>query len=158
MGMSEGGAVAPAIAAQIPQINGLVVLGDGGMKGLDAFRIWGKRTGTDFDEIYKVVTENPVTDKFIGPYTYRYWKENLDEEPMQFLAGLDIPVYYAMGEKDGSVPLESLQYLQDEFVKLNKDNLTVKIYPDCKHDLEDSKGDSHLKEFMTDVYNWLSGK
>jgi len=31
-------------------------------------------------------------------------------------------------------------------------------YPDCKLDLEDSKGDAHLKEFMTDVYNWLTVK
>ena len=155
LGTSEGGALAPAVAQQLPQLTHMAVLGDGGMKGIDAFRIWGKRNETDFDQIYEVVTREPVNDKFIGPYTYLYWKEVLDNDPMDYLPNLDIPLFYAMGAKDQAVPIESLSFLQDTFTEMRKLNLTTRIYPDCNHELEDSKGNSHLKTFMNDMYTWM---
>jgi esterase/lipase len=63
---------------------------------------------------------------------------------MDYLFCLSIPPFYGMGENEESVPLESLQYLQGEFTELEKEDHTIKIYPDCKHDLEDSKENSHL--------------
>jgi pimeloyl-ACP methyl ester carboxylesterase len=155
-GASEGGTIAPAIAVQIPEITHVAVLGDGGMKGLDSFRIWGRKHGVDFDALYEKVTKNPATDRFVLGCTYRYWKEMLQTDPMAGLAGLDIPLFYAMGSKDESVPLESLFYLQSRFAELKKGNLTVKVYDGCNHELEDEKGDSRLKEYSADLHEWLS--
>lgn len=155
-GVSEGAMVASAVAAQIPEITHLAVLGDGGMKGIDSFRIWGQRTGNDFDKIYEIVSNNPTIDQFIGQYTHKYWKDMLNEDPMKHLIHLSIPMFYCMGEKDESVPIESLYYLQKQFKELGKENLTTKIYPNCSHDLEDSKGNSHRSEFMNDIHEWLN--
>ena len=154
-GVSEGAMVASAVASNIPEITHLVVLGDGGMKGIDAFRIWGQRNDNDFDQIYKIVIDDPASDKFIGPYSHKYWKDILDEDPMEHISKLNIPMFYCMGDKDESVPIESLYYLLEEFSKLKKDNLTTKIYPGCNHSLEDSTGKSYKKEFMQEIYNWL---
>jgi len=131
-GGSEGSAVASAVTANTPQITHLVSLGEGGMRGLDCFRIWkgGKAQRIDFDQVYQTVSKNPSTGAFFGQYTYRWWKEMLDMEPMQYLQTIEIPILFAMGEKDDMVPLESLYYLENEFKRLNKQNLTVKLYPD----------------------------
>ena len=153
LGVSEGGSLAPAIAAGIPEITHMVVLGDGGMKGIDAFRIWGSRNGIDFDNIYDKARSGPQNQKLFG-YTNSYWLDMLEDAPMDYLRNLNIPVYYGIGEKDDSMPVESVYYLRDEFDKLGKHNLTVKIYPDCDHRLVDANGNSHRKQFLTDISSW----
>jgi len=154
-GVSEGSFIASAVAAEIPQITHLVSLGEGGMKGLDSFRIWGKENGIDFDDVYRQVSQKPsIGEPKKGTFSNRWWKEMLEADPMPHLKSLSIPVLFAMGEKDNMVPVESLYYLQSEFGELEKDNLTVEIYTDCNHQLVDSKGKSHRREFLKDVANW----
>lgn len=156
LGLSEGAVVASAVAARSPHVTHLAVVGDGGMKPIDAFRIWGRRHNVDIDAMYKAVTEDPALNKFaLGPYTYRYWAEMLGADPMEDLRRLDIPLFFAMGEKDDSVPIESLDLLRDAFTRLGKRNLTTRIYPDCGHDLEDSKGHSLRGQLMRDIHGWL---
>ena len=151
-GVSAGGTMAGAIAVQIPEINHVAVLGEGGMKGIDYFRIWGDAHGHDFDEIYEMVKSEPTTERMWGGYTYRYWFELLEAEPMQHLGQLDIPLLFAMGENDA---LESLDYLREQFEGLGRDNLTTIVYSGCDHVLEDSDGVSHRAEFLEDMHDWL---
>lgn len=156
LGVSEGGLVATAVARRSPRVTHLVSVGEGGMKPLDAFRIWGKTHGLDVDDLHRTVLREPTLEKFaLGAYTYRYWAEMLSAEPLSDLLALRIPLFFAMGEKDESVPVESLHFLRNEFARLGRTNLTVRLYPDCKHDLEDSQGESHLDELTRDIHAWL---
>jgi esterase/lipase len=155
LGVSEGGVMAPAIAATIPEITHLVVLGTGGMKGLDSFKIWGQKQGIDFEDIYQKVKLGATDKKFLQ-YTYKWWLEMLKADPMKDLSRLDIPIFYGMGDKDDKVNTATLFYLRDEFIRLGKPNLTLQLYPDCNHILVDSKGNSHSKEFLHDISTWWS--
>ncbi len=136
LGVSSGGRVAPEVAYNIPQCTHLAVLGDGGMKGIESFRIWGKKNGINFDKKYHEMKNDPnKTDKkILGQYTYKWWLSVLDSDPMNYLIKIDVPIFYSAGEKDDMMP-----------------NLKVVLYPDCNHVLVDSKGNSFLKKYMRDL-------
>jgi pimeloyl-ACP methyl ester carboxylesterase len=155
-GVSAGGTIAGAVSAQIPETTHLVVLGEGGMKGIDYFRTWGSTRGIDFDEIFEMVSQDPTTEKLWGGYTYRYWYELLTAEPINDLLRLEIPLLFAVGEDDELI--ESVRYLEAQFEEHGKRNLTTIVYPGCDHALEDSNGNSHRKEFLRDMHDWLHGR
>jgi pimeloyl-ACP methyl ester carboxylesterase len=155
LGVSAGGTVACAVPAEVPEITHLVVLGEGGMKGMDYFRAWGAAHGYDFDEIYEMVSQEPTTEKFWGGYTYRYWLELLEADPMGNLLELDIPLLFGIGENDEMTLIGSVRYLETQFAKHGKHNLDTIVYPGCNHALEDSAGNSHRKEFLQDMHDWL---
>lgn len=156
-GVSAGGTVASVAASVVPDVTHLVVLGEGGMKELDAFRLWGRKYGIDFDQEYKKIKADPdsTKKKFLGEHTYKWWASYLEVNPMDYLHSLEIPMLFCAGKKDEMVPVESLYYLRDRFEELGKTNLTVKLYPDCNHVLIDSKGISHRIYFMKFVSSWL---
>jgi pimeloyl-ACP methyl ester carboxylesterase len=154
-GVSEGGNIAAEVAARIPSITHLMLLGSGGMKGIDEFRLWGKRNGVDFDHFYREVNKYPdsIERKGIGQ-TYKYWASVLPVDPMESLAALKIPVLAAIGENDEMTPPESVDYLRREFERLDKHNLTVKIFADCNHVLVDSAGVSHRRSLWQTASTW----
>ena len=76
-----------------------------------------------------------------------------EEHPMDNLLQLDIPLLFGVGEDDELI--ESVHYLETEFAKHGKHNLTTIVYPGCDHALEDSEGRSHRKEFLQDMHDWL---
>jgi len=158
-GVSEGGNTAAALASEISQITHLVILGSGGMKGIDEFRLWGKNNNIDFDSFYQEVNKYPesIEKRGVGK-TYKYWASVLPVEPMDYFKKIDVPILVAIGEKDEMVPIESVNFLADEFKKLRKHNLTVKIFPDCNHVLTDTSGKSHRSEFLQYAYTWWSNK
>ncbi|WP_428738790.1 prolyl oligopeptidase family serine peptidase [Sulfurimonas sp.] len=154
-GFSEGGDIAAKLASKTPQITHLIMVGSGGMVGLDAFKIWGKQHDIDFDKVYEQVKKDPQNiQKQAYGETYKYWNSVLDVDPMKSLKILEIPIFVATGEKDEMAPVESVYFMQDEFVKLAKANLTVKVYPDCNHMLEDSSGKSFRGEMLQLASRW----
>jgi pimeloyl-ACP methyl ester carboxylesterase len=157
-GVSEGGNIAVQLAAEIPQATHLIILGSGGMTGIDEFRLWGKNRNIDFNQIYQVVEKDPdsIEKKVLGQ-TYKYWASFLPVNPMDSLKRLEIPILAAIGSRDEMTPVESVSFLRSEFEKLGKENLTVKIFPDCDHVLNDSSGRNHRGEFFEFVSQWLRG-
>lgn len=148
-GVSEGGTIAPEIAYNTPECTHLAVLGEGGMKGIDSFRIWGRQNGIDFDKKYKLMKKEPHKS-----IECKWWLSALDYDPMNYLKQMDISMFYGMGAKDHNVPVESLHYLRDTFDNYGKRNLEIKFYPDCNHFLMDSEGKSHIKDYMRDISLW----
>jgi esterase/lipase len=126
--------------------------------GIDEFRLWGKRHHIDFDRLYKEVKEHPksIEMQTLG-HTYKYWASILPVDPMQSLKKVTIPIFVAIGENDDSIPVESVHFMRAEFEMLNKKNLTVKIFPDCDHVLNSSKGVNYRNELFKDVTKWLDG-
>ena len=156
-GVSEGGNIAAAIAAYTPEITHLMVLGSGGMKGIDEFRIWGKQNGVDFDKLHQEVKQHPdsISRTSLG-HTYKYWASVLSVEPMKYYQKISIPVLAAIGGADEMVPVETVEFMRDEFNRLGKKNLTVKIYADSNHALVDASGQSHRKTFLEAATVWWS--
>jgi len=154
-GVSEGGNIAAQLASEIPQVTHLICLGSGGMVGIDEFRIWGKKYNIDFDKLYQQVKEHPdsIERESVGQ-TYKYWASVLPVNPMDYLKKITIPILYVIGSEDEMVPAESVYFLQNEFKRLKKHNLTVKVYPGCNHILKDSSGKSHRGDMLRFASKW----
>jgi pimeloyl-ACP methyl ester carboxylesterase len=154
-GVSEGGNIAAQLASEIAEITHLMILGSGGMIGIDEFKLWGDKHGIDFEKINKEVERFPdsVEKKVLGQ-TYKYWASILPVDPMASLKKLEIPIFAAFGESDEMVPVESVHFLRDEFKRQGKENLTVKIFPDCNHVLDDSAGKNHRGELFRLAARW----
>ena len=67
-GVSEGGNIAAQLASEIPEATHLVMLGSGGMVGIDEFRLWGQHHSINFDQIYQAVKQHPdsIEKKALG--------------------------------------------------------------------------------------------
>lgn len=156
-GVSEGGNVAVELASEVPQITHLMVLGSGGMVGIDEFRIWGEKYNIDFDRLYEQVKKNPesIERQAIGQ-TYKYWASVLPVNPMKSLQKISMPILVAVGGEDEMIPVESVYFMQKEFEKLGKKNLTVKVYPGCNHVLTDSAGVSYRSDMLRLASRWWS--
>ena len=51
-------------------------------------------------------------------------------------------------------PVESVYFLQDEFNRLKRENLIVKVFADCGHTLDDADGKNHKAEFLRIASDW----
>ena len=112
-----------------------------------------------FERLYREVKmyPNSIERQALGQ-TYKYWASILPIDPMQSLKELTIPILVAIGENDEMTPVESVLYLRTEFERFKKRNLTVKIFPDCDHVLNDSAGINHRGELFQIVFRWWEGK
>jgi pimeloyl-ACP methyl ester carboxylesterase len=156
-GFSEGGNVSVELVSDFPEITHLLVLGSGGMPALEEFKLWGSRYRIDFDLVNQEAQKYPNSiEQGVAGQSYKYWASILPFKPMEHLKFLTIPIFFAIGEKDESAPVESVYYLQNEFSILQKENLFVKVFPDCNHTLTDSNGKSHMDDFFDYVSEWLN--
>ncbi len=154
-GVSEGGNISVQIVNEIKEITHLVILGSGGRPTLEEFKIWGKQYNMDFDLIYKHVRKYPDNIKSrVAGQTYKYWASMLPFKPMDYFKSIEVPIFVAIGEQDEMVPVESVQFLKNEFIALGKDNLEVKIFSNCNHSLVNTKGKNHRSEFFNIVSDW----
>jgi len=156
LGVSAGGMTAMELARAVPQVTHLAVLGEGGMKGLDSFRLWARQHDQDFvDALWEDVRADPSPTREVAGYSARCWYELLAADPMGVLEGLDIPIFAVMGEKDEEVPVESLRYLERAFRDLGKANLTTKVYTGCDHALDECGDHPGRGAYGRDLMAWV---
>jgi pimeloyl-ACP methyl ester carboxylesterase len=167
---SEGGELAPELAVENPLIRRIIVLGNGGLTGIEKVNILidkekkysyngfltmsGIKTKEDLDALLKEIKENPTNEKCFLGYTYKYWNSYMFYDIDSYYEKLKIPALIVMGEKDMSVPCESAQYLKEKF-KSNP-NFTVEIIPDLNHSFIDSKGEKQFNKVLKNIiYPWF---
>ena len=166
LGFSEGGQVAPVVAAQNRKIGWLAVAGSGGMKQSDEFLVFADRgvapyanpysrqkLEAEFSEIAKY--PDSQEKEFFG-HPYAYWSSHLFHDPLPSFAALDIPIVAAMGEKDDSVPIESGRYLQSYFARHPQKNFQFVEYRNASHGLQ-ADGKSNAKVFVANLEQWFKG-
>jgi len=114
--------------------------------------------------------------------SYDRWvfeKINSDSDSRPWLKNINCPVLALFGEKDENVDWkESISVYENEFVKNNNDDFTIKSYPDSDHSLylknpfEDEKMSKEAqfysfifnpyqylnREYVMDMVNWLSNR
>jgi esterase/lipase len=159
MGISEGGDIVPILAQRIEAVTHAVILANGGMNPLDAYRLQAKKQGFEaalhtLDVALSSNSETETKHSEINGRTRRYWTELKKMTHTDNLLGLSIPLLMAMGDADQAVPVESALYLRDRFLACQKSNLTLWIYPDADHGLQ-QHGQSRLTDFMHALDLWL---
>lgn len=158
LGVSEGADVASAVAARNPAVTHLAMIGNGGMRQVDALRILVARQypTVDFDaEFAKVQAEPRSIDKRILGQTYKYWAGQAFLDPLEFLLPLRIPIIVGFGEEDQSVPVESVRLLERRFQEAGKRNLLLQLYPGADHTLAGKDGAEYRPVFLKSLSNWL---
>ena len=167
---SEGGDIAPEIAVENSFIKKLVIIGNGGMSGAEKLKILldkekkynykgyltmsGIKSNEDIDSLLNDIKKNPVNNKMFLGYTYKYWNSYIFYDVDSYYDKLNIPVLLVIGEKDMSVPCESVSYLKEKY-KNNK-NYTCRIIYDLNHSLFDSRGNSHFKDVLKNyIVPWV---
>jgi len=147
LGFSEGAQVAPKLAKENDNITHLLLFGGNGLNQLldPIINARLKATRGQISEIdaqkeidslfieYKRLYDEPNnTKKQWWGYTYKRWSSFTETDPYKYLLELNIPIYIANGSLDENSVL-SADYIQLEFIKNKKENLTYKTYPNCDH-------------------------
>lgn len=147
IGVSEAADVAVSITSTNPRVTQLVVIGSGGFTMRKSLQVLKNHASVnqvlDVDAFALKYAGKSVDlrESWYGNPVY-WWMDILDVDPMPNYLKIDIPILIGVGEKDDSQPLESVEYLLDQFSKQGKRNLQVKVYTDVGHSLtSDAKRD-----------------
>ncbi len=171
IGYSEGGQVVPNLALKNNKITKIVNIVGGGLnqfydfisaerlkvhKGIISADIAQNKIDSlnlKFKEIYK----NPnATDKFWLGHTYKRWASFCKDIPLEDMLKLDIPILLVSGGYDESSPITGIDYVELEFLRQGKENLTYKVYPNCDHWFNDQALETNrLTEMLNYVIEWI---
>ncbi len=179
-GFSEGAQVGPKLAKENKHITHLLLFGGNGLNQLfdpiinarmKATR--GQISETDsqmeidslFAEYKNIYRDKKNTDKEWWGHSYKRWASFTETDPYKYLLELEIPIYIANGSLDENSVL-SADYIQLEFIKNRKDNLTYKTYPNCDHQFNEIimengqfiEAKPKLDIVMKSAYDWLKKK
>ena len=152
MGASEGAVVAAKIASIDSRITHLALIGGGGSTVRENLRLLSRKIWylSAPEEKFAAIAADPSnTTKSAWGHSYKYWSSLLDINIGNLLLSLDIPIVMAMGEQDESVPIETVYALKQRFVKQEKKNFNLYVFPNSDHRLYDhERAISHTKEFL----------
>jgi pimeloyl-ACP methyl ester carboxylesterase len=152
IGVSEGALVAARIAALDDRFTNVALIGGGGTSMRENLRLLaGKHwyfgnLQTTLDRI----DANPDSLEMTAwGHSYKYWSSMLDVDVGDLLLKTNALILLGMGEKDESVPVETIPKLREKFAAAGKNNLSVYIYPDANHRLYSSaQSHSYSREFL----------
>lgn len=131
MGTSEGGPIAFDMAARLPNIAKVAVIGAGGMTQRKELEVLSERQNAlpQLQSIVSRIEADPdSTDAFELGFPHAYWSSVLDRDPRQALQGLSMPVLLVIGADDENVPVASAR-LADSLLS---DSRLIE-WPDADH-------------------------
>lgn len=162
LGVSEGADVSIAIANSEPRITHLAIIGSGGYNVIEFLHAIGRMQGKDEAQVSQEINDifnspESIEKTYLG-LPYKYWASLKMSEPLKDLLRLNIPIILGFGEKDRSVPLESVELIREKFIQAGKSNLKLIIYPNSDHALNSSDGHSYRKDFIAELNTLLEPK
>jgi len=172
VGYSEGGQVVPKLALTNEKVTKIVNIVGGGLNQFFDFItasrlkaqkgiITQEQAQNEIDSLYQVFSEiykNPnTTNKYWQGHTYKRWASFCKDVPLENMIQLDIPILVISCGYDENSLITGIDYVELEFLRKQKKNLTYKVYPDCDHWFNDQKQQSNrLSEMVDFVVNWLT--
>lgn len=180
IGHSQGGQVAPKVAVLNKKVTHVVLLNTNSLNHLydfvlqeRYFALSGEQTYEQaqanidslFTEYKKIFAEPESRDKKWNEETYYRWASFSDETPLENMLKLKIPIYVISGGKDfwGSFIMNT-DYVEIEFLRHKKTNLTYKVYPNANHFLQDelvNEGVTRYVDIKPEIFksidSWVKG-
>ncbi|MBX0332835.1 dienelactone hydrolase family protein [Pontibacter sp. HSC-14F20] len=104
---------------------------------------------TGMESVFK--RPGSVTDTFRGD-TYK-WHYAINQPPIENLLKLKIPIFLTIGSNDNAVPIEASDYIKSEFIRLQKDNLTYKVYPNSNHSYVETLPNGETRDHWLDLFD-----
>jgi pimeloyl-ACP methyl ester carboxylesterase len=178
VGGSEGGMLAARFAASDDRITHLVSIVSTGLnqfyssiinRRMDAAMgtMTHQEAQTAIDSlfaVYKKIYRHPnSTAKWYYGHPYRRWGSFANYIPLNDLVKLDIPILYVNGTLDRSSPILQADYIQLEFIRLGKENLTYVALPGVEHSLYEivtengeERGVSRRDQIFKMIKEWIA--
>lgn len=169
MGFSEGGQVAPRVAAIDPRVTHVMAFVGGALNQLfdpiiEQRMQAAKGTITEheaqanIDSLFaayeRIYADPDATDKEFWGHSYKRWSSFTDPPTVEALVSLDIPVYMAQGSVDRNTQALGADYVRLEFLRRRKTNLTFRAYPGCDHFFNCTEVNDDGEEIRT----WMLGQ
>lgn len=172
VGYSEGGQVVPKLALTNKKVTRIVNIVGGGLNQFFDFitasrlkaqkgAITQEQAQKEIDSltsVFKDIYAHPTaTDKFWYGHTYKRWASFCLDIPLNNMLQLNIPILIIAGAYDKNSPITGIDYVQLEFTRQQKQNLTYKVYPNCDHWFNDQElKDNRFSDMINYVANWLT--
>jgi dipeptidyl aminopeptidase/acylaminoacyl peptidase len=136
-GHSEGGMIAPMVAANDPQLAGIVLMAGPGEKGETILRFQLRNLtmqdtslrGTRRDSALKAI-DGTIAGLKKDNVWMRFF---LEHDPLPIARRVKVPVYIAQGATDQQVLAPQAQVLADVLRNSGNQNVTVKVFPNLNH-------------------------
>jgi len=171
IGHSEGADVAAVVAGRDDRVTHVGVLAGGGApQFFDSFvsrRREMKASGASDEEIAQalseledqirtIVAEPDSIEKFWRGHAYKRWATFATRSAADELAHTSAHVFVAQGSRDGSVPMESFDYLVVRLLASGNPNVTIRRYPGRDHGFggEGVEGGDGMMEIIQEVVDW----
>ena len=178
VGFSEGGMLAVRLASENKKITHLISVTSGVLnqfyssiinRRMDAAmgHISHQEAQAKVDSlfaVYKKIYNNPQsTEKWYYGHPYKRWGSFCNFIPLEHLVKLHIPILFVNGSNDRNTPILQADYIQLEFIRLGKDNLTYHVMPGVDHwfyEIVEKDGQQtpidHKKDFFQLARNWIA--
>ena len=164
IGHSQGGQVAPKVAVINKKVTHLVLLNTNSLnhlydfvlqerlaafKGEQTFEKTQQNIDTLFADYKRIFNDPKNKTKMWYDETYFRWASFSDETPLENMLKLKIPIFVIAGGKDlwGSFIMNT-DYVQIEFLRYQKTNLTYKVYPNANHFLQDELDENGKTKYV----------
>ncbi|AZO95146.1 alpha/beta hydrolase [Halocella sp. SP3-1] len=164
LGFSEGGYILPRIYLNLKskeRISGLAVLSAGGLSQYNSLKTLSEKDYSypegyknelkRLEEVVEDIKQNPDTiDKRYLGLPYKRWSSFMFYRPLDDLLKIDIPIFMGQGEMDMMSAVDSARRVKEEFVKMNKENLTYIEYKDKGHGFN-----GEFETIIKDIEDWF---
>lgn len=108
------------------------------------------------------VQARPSSDRMLFGHPYKRWAGFFPHAPVEGLLEISVPIFLAHGSDDRSVPIESADFVEIEFIRHDKRNLTVRRYPGLDHnfwacspsDQSCGKDNNKMPQVIRDFLSW----
>lgn len=164
LGFSEGGYILPRIYLNLKsrkKISGLAVLSAGGLSQYNSLKTLNEKDYSypegyknelkRLEEVVEDIKQNPDTiDKRYLGLPYKRWSSFMFYRPLDDLLKIDIPIFMGQGEMDMMSAVDSARSVKEEFVKMNKENLTYIEYKDKGHGFN-----GEFETIIKDIEDWF---
>lgn len=152
IGFSQGGWIAPIVAAENENIAFVVSMSGPGVTTDEQLMFEGINDISDY-------TYRPIAE-LIAPFTVNhvkrteFWGKIGGFDPIPYWQQVNAPTFMAFGKNDRNVPVEeSVIRIQ----ALNKSNIIVRVYSEGGHGIKDSVTHRVQEEYLCDLVDFIHG-
>lgn len=172
-GYSEGAQVVPSLAVADHRITQVVcVAGSGLNQFYDGILEWRIKAAegrisqeqaqdsirVELDQIKEIYRHPHDTSRQFRGHSFQRWASFGSFPPFEQLRKLKIPIYMIVATADDNSPIYGLDYVQLDFIRLGKTNLTYDPCVGCDHYLQRTDNAKQSKaDYMGKIMAWLRG-
>lgn len=134
VGYSEGGLIAPIVAADDPTIAAIVTLGGPGVSGIDVAR-YQTQARVDADPTVAPADREREIEKQLAEPLSTHESSYMRTDPLAYARRVRCPAFVIQGGTDLDIPMRSAERIADAMRANGNEDVTVRFFPNVSHSL-----------------------